>query len=354
MKNFIKFLVFVMVFTMSLGMFAPVTEAAGNVALNISVGGTKILDTSYPIDNQASAELALSTASDIYVAYAASINYAAGDTVVIAASTPLTIALCGAPTTDADNDGTADGAGVILGDNYTYTFTGVTTGATASTAFCIRVGAVATAGNYSFIMGDNKVASPANADWGGALLYIGTAGAAANDVLVTATVTGQELEFWIRDSADTVATATCPLGTLTTGAVSNCQYRLKVRTTATQGYTISWTSDGGLDTSGAAATIDAVINAQVVTAGIEGYGVAFTPGANTDGGTCTAASPWSLANENPVSSSAQSLVACTKANLPAGTDLVNTHLMNHKAAISVATLPGSYDQIVTYYVTAKF
>ncbi|NIP52863.1 MAG: hypothetical protein GWN94_15010, partial [Phycisphaerae bacterium] len=80
---------------------------------------------------------------------------------------------------------------------------------------------------------------------------------------------------------DTADTNSCALGTLTTSAVASCSYRLKVRTTATQGFTIHWTSDGGLD-SGGTATIDAVVPDDEVTAGQEEYGVAFYPGAVTD------------------------------------------------------------------------
>lgn len=337
-----------MVFTMSLGLFTPVYAA--NVALNLGVDSkVDIFDSTYPIENQSSAELALSTAADLYFQYVAAGNFAVGQTISIVATTPLVIASCVAPTTDADQDGTPDGTGAVSGDNYTYTFYAPTTQAAASITLCINVdNSIATAGNYSFIMADDL------GDFGGAFLYIGTPGGAANDVYVTATVTSQELEFWIRNAADTADTNACALGTLNTTSVSTCNYALKVRTTATIGYTISWTSDGELDRSGTA-TIDAIAMNTAVAVGVEGYGVTFTPGANTDGGTCTAQNIWTAAYDDPVSTTAQSLVVCNKANLPAATGATTyIHNMDHQAAIDPATPAGSYDQIVTYYVTAQF
>lgn len=341
-------MMFVMVFTMSMGVMAPVNAA--DIAINLGVGSkVDVFDNTLPITDQSSAELALTTASDIYLQYDASANFGIGDTVVIAASTPLTIATtCATVTTDADQDGTTDGAGVVTGDLYTYTFTAATTVATASVTFCLAVSAHATAGNYSFIGGDS------NGDSGAALLYIGTYGSVLNDVTVTADVAGEELEFLIRTNDDTADTSTCALGTLVSTAVSTCSYRLKVRTTATEGYTISWTSDGGLDASGVS-TIDAIAVSTAVTAGVEGYGVQFYPGATTDGGTCTAQGIWPTGFEDPVSTIAQNLVTCDKANLvTSAADLTNTSLVDHKAAINSATPAGSYDQIVTYYVTADF
>jgi len=343
MKNLIKFMVFVMVFTMSLGVMTP--TSAADIAINLGVGSTvDVFDNTLPVTDQSSAELALTTASDIYLQYDASANFNSGDTVTIVASTPLTVATtCATVTTDADGDGTPDGSGVMSGDIYTYTFTASTTLATTSVAFCLAVSSVATAGNYSFIVGDS------NGDSGGALLYVGD----ANDVTVTASVTGEELEFRIRNAADSADTNSCALGTLVTTAVSTCNYALKVRTTATNGYTISWTSDGDLGTG--TASIDAVAQNTAVISGAENYGVEFLPGTNTNGGSCTGQGIWGGSPDDPVSTIAQNLVSCTNANLPAASAATAyVHVMDHKASVSAATPAGSYQQIVTYYVTADF
>lgn len=340
-----------MVFTMCFGMFAPTTYAA-NVAINLGVGSkVDVFDNTYPVTDQSSAETTVSTPSDVFLQWTAGGEYAIGNTVTIIASAPLTIAnTCATPTTDADQNGVADGAAVISGNTYTYTFTAATLVAVSSVTFCINVTTPVTAGNYSFIMGGTNAAG----DVGGAFLYSGVSGGLANDVTITADVAGEELEFEIRDDGDLAATSTCALGTLSTLTVSTCGYRLKIRTTATNGYTISWTSDGGLDNSGNA-TIDAVLPSTAVAAGTEGYGVELTPSGNTQGGTCTAQGIWGAGFEDPVSTIAQNLEACTKANLPsASADTTNTSLMQHKASVSVGTPAGSYDQVVTYYVTANF
>lgn len=349
MTNFIKFLVFAMVFTMSFGLFAPMpTDAAGQI-VTIGVNAKPTASLTYPVLDQSEAELALTTAAEIHVHYQTSADeYGIGDTVVITASTPLTIAnTCVTPTTDADDDGTADGSGNVVGDVYTYTFSAATTGAPTSIDFCIAVSAVATAGNYSFTMSDSKAAGAE--DFGAALLYVGD----ANDVLVTAQVQ-TELEFRIRNYADSADTNVCNLGTLSNASVSSCNYRLKVKTNASDGYTVSWTSDGELDTAGGEDIASVAVNT-AVTAGTEGYGVQFYAGENTDTlSTCTAQNIWAANPDDPVSTTPQSLVVCAGPNQPAGTDTTNTSTMDHQAAISTSTKSGNYDQVVTYYVTANF
>ena len=343
MRNLIKFMLFVMVFTMSLGVMTPVSAA--DLAINVGAGSTTDnFDNTYPVEDQSAAEVAGGGPTEVHIQYAATGEFGIGDTVTIVASAGVTIAnTCATPTTDADADTTADGAGVIAAQVYTYTFTAATTAGTTSVAFCLNV-THGTAGNFSFLVGD------ANGDSGSGMLYVDN----DNDVTVTATVEGEELEFIIRNNTDTADTNVCALGTLTTSAVSTCSYRLKVRTTATEGYTIHWTSDGGLDSSGTA-TIDAIAVSTAVAAGTEGYGVQFYPGAVTDGGACTAQGIWGAGFEDPVSTTPQTLNSCANANLvTSAADLTNTALVDHKAAIGAGTPQGTYDQVVTYYVTANF
>jgi len=340
-----------MVFTMAFGFYVPAGDAA-IVTLRVGVNTTPGIPFPASMDDQASAEVAAATAADVHIRFASSAaQFAAGDTVTIIASSPVAITnACATPTTDADLDGVVDGSAAAVGNQYTYTFSAGTTAALASVDFCLRVAGL-TAANYSFLMGSSIAAGGgANNDYGGSLLYVGD----ANDMVITAQVEAAELEFRIRNNVDTADQNSCDLGTLTTGQVSTCNYRLKVRTTATNGYSMSWTSDGDLDTAGGA-TIASIGVSTAVTAGTEGYGVEFFPGANTDGGTCTAQNIWAAAPDDPVSTTPTSLVACTKANLPAGSGaLLYTHTMDHKAAIDAATVAGFYNQTVTYYVTANF
>ena len=349
MNNFIKFLVFVMVFTMSLGVMAPMPSEAAGVQMLIGVNASPTTGLGYPHLDQAEAEWD-GTATDVYILYQSSAEYATGDTISIVASTPLTIATnCGAGvTTDADSDGLADGSGVVVGDTFTWTFTQSTTlGSTASIEFCLLVGALATPGNYSFSMYDSKTGG--SNDFGAALLY----GLDDNDVLITAEIRTQ-LEFAIRNVTDTANTNACALGVLSTASNSSCEYRLKVRTNASDGYYISWKSDGALNSG--TADIDAIIedSGAVGPAGtIEEYGVQFAPGTITSGMGCTAIGDYTD-NDSPVAgTTATGLVSCAGPNQPVAATF-NTAYMAHKASIDSSTGSGFYDQIVTYYVTGNF
>lgn len=351
MKNFIKFMVFVMVFTMSIGVVALPANSAG-VNVLISVGSANTGTLAYPVLNQSSAEVLSAQANqDVYFKYKTSADeYASSDYVVLTASVGLTVVGdCGTATSDADGDGTGDiSYTTTSGQTHTYYFDQTTTLATTSVEFCIRITTVAT-GNYSIIMTDSKAAGAE--DIGGGLLYVGN----DNDVTVTANVQS-ELEFRIRNYGDTADTNTCALGTLSTGSVATCNYMLKVRTNASEGYTVSWTRDGDLNDGTGTKTIDAVSEADGnITAGSEEYGVRFYGGENSDTtSSCTEQSIWND-DDSPVSTTPQSLLVCDGPNIPSATaEATNISTVEHAASISSSTLSGSYDQVVTYYVTANF
>lgn len=337
---------------MNFGILAPMPANSAGIVMLLGVGSSATGTLTYPVLNQSEAEVAISTGSDVYVKFKTSAaEYASDDYVIITASVGLTLADCGSPTTDADGDATGDiSYRTLSGQTLTYHFSQATTLAnSASVDFCLNITTPATPGNYSIIMTDSKAGGAE--DFGAALLYVGD----DNDVLVHAIVQA-ELEFRIRNYADTADTNDCDLGVLSSSAVSTCNYRLKVRTNASDGYTISWTSDGGLDTADGVSDIDAVTEADgSVTTGVEEYGVAFYGGENTDAtSSCTEQNIWND-DDSPVSTTAVSLLVCDGPNQPTSSgETTNTSAMDHKASIDASSMSGNYEQVVTYYVTANF
>ena len=346
-------MVFVMVFTMSMGVVALPADSAG-VPMDITTVGVTA-------QTNQGGEIAVSTTATVAFSWGpvsdGSSQFANGDTIVFLASVPIAaLAACDVATTDADTDGTADGAFAFGGDYATYTFTAATTeAATSALSLCIKVTTPATAGNYSFLAQSTMASGPS--DLGGTLLYTGD----DNDVTVTAIVTS-ELEFRIRTIADTADTNACNLGTLSTASLGSCSYRLKVRTNASNGYQVETIADGDLRLSGTgdvvdALDIDSIAEDGTVTAGTEGYGVRFYGGSCT-GGSITEDAPFDdddtpVANDT-FSGTAVDLYDCSSSNSPSATDTVNTALVNHVAAMDTATAPGTYTQLVSYYVTASF
>lgn len=204
-----------------------------------------------------------------------------------------------------------------------------------------------TASNYS-------ISIVTSLDSGAFLYYVGD----ENDVLVTAVV-APTLAFTIRDSTDTADLANvnglavgpnlCSLGSLTTGSVATCSYRLKVSTNASS-YTVSITSDADLDYG--ANTIDAITEDSTVTAGTEGYGIAVVGGSAT-GGTVTESGNFND-DDTPIPTTPTTLLSVSGPNSPGATDTTNTALITHRAAISASTAVGNYDQLVTYTVSGTF
>ena len=300
---------------------------------------------SVTVSSPANAEFAALTDTDVSFGYpASSTEFGIGDAITVTISPAVTtaVAACATPTTDADGDTTPDGAfGGYGTTGATYTFTAATTQATTAVSLCLNFQNDTAVGNYSISITDDN-----DNDFGAALIYVGD----DNDVTVTASVTPL-LAFAIRNAADTSDTNVCDLGILTTAAVSTCEYRLKVSTNASGGYTVQVTTDGDLDTSGGS-TIDPVIENALVSAGSEEYGIAFNGGAATVG-TITESGDFND-DDTPLPGVATNLYISDGANQPAATDLVNTALVTHRAAIDSNTNTGNYDQVVTYYVSATF
>jgi hypothetical protein len=238
----------------------------------------------------------------------------------------------------------------------TNTVSGTESVSTATVTTAIPAGALtvtvsgltssATASNNSF-----KVYTSAG-DYGANFQYVG----AANVVAVRARVP-LVLSFAIRNTTDTADTNICDLGDLTTTAIGNCEYRLKVTTNAKAGYTINVNTSGNL-TNGtdnfANAAAGAAGTAQA--AGTELYGAKITAGSITGAaGTVTLATPYSGANNvSYVNTTAAALLTANKPNAPATTDLTNTTLVRHEAAISANTPAGFYTQTVTYTIAPSF
>ncbi len=204
----------------------------------------------------------------------------------------------------------------------------------------------ATAGNYSF-----KAYTSAG-DYGANFQYVGQANVVAVRARVPLT-----LSFAIRNAADTADTNICDLGDLTTAAIGNCEYRLKVTTNARTGYTVNVNTSGDL-TNGSDNFANAAPGAAgtAQAAGTELYGAIITGGAVTGaGGTVTVATPYSGANNvNYVNTTAAALLTANKPNAPAATDTTNTTLVRHEAAISANTAAGLYTQTVTYTIAPSF
>ena len=195
----------------------------------------------------------------------------------------------------------------------------------------------------------------ADSDFGATMFYVN----GGNDVTVTGLVTAT-LAFSITDPADqntALTNNTCALGTLTQAAVSDCSYRLKVETNATNGFDA--TIQAATDLGSGAATLTNIAEDGTVTAGIEGYGMQFAPA--TAGGRNAGTGAYDQPavaqgdftdDDTPVPTSPTSLVSYDDGFRVAA--LADTSLVTHVAAISGGTPAGYYTQEVTYRVTGNF
>jgi Domain of unknown function (DUF2341) len=169
------------------------------------------------------------------------------------------------------------------------------------------------------------------------------------------------LAFSIRNSADTAAyNRVCDLGDLTTAAVANCQYRLKVTSVAKNGYSLQVRTSGNL-LNGATAMANAAAGTggtggTLLAAGTEGYGVIITPN-SCSGGTMTAAAAFNPTAGNAVLfnyTTATTVASCNSPNQPTTTDLTNTVLVDQRVAISGTTQSGIYLQAVTWTLIPNY
>lgn len=202
------------------------------------------------------------------------------------------------------------------------------------------------AGNYAFALTTSVGDSGAN------FQYVGQ----ANVVQVRGYV-APSLSFVIRDSGDTTNTNTCDLGTISTGSVATCAYRLKVGSNGT-GYVISVNTSGNF-TNGAANFTNAAAGTAgtggtTFAAGTENYGAVITPGIPSNG-TATLAAAYNAGATNRVAynnTSAATLLTVVGQNNP--TTTTNSSLVTHAASASSVTPAGAYTQTVTYTVAPTF
>lgn len=193
-------------------------------------------------------------------------------------------------------------------------------------------------------------------DYGGAFQYIGS----ANVVQVRAVIP-VSLSFAIRNATDTANTNTCDMGNLVTTAVGSCAYRLKIAENATNGATV-FVSTSGNFTNGTANFTNAAAGTggtggTAITAGTENYGVLITKGSITNGTTAltTAYNGGATNSVLFTNTTAASMLTYNGLNSPsASSDVINTALVTHNAAISGNTPAGIYTQTVAYTVTPSF
>lgn len=292
--------------------------------------------------------------AEITFGWTASGNYSTNDTITVVISpTASTTAVtnCAVPT--ASVAGGAGSFGSFTATGATWTFSGDATGLAAQ--MCLRVpvanGTTIDPLNISVAI----LSSGAFVDYGALLYYLG----GGNDVLVTATVPSTLSFAIVSSTALGVPKNDCALGSLTSGAVSPCDYRLKISTNASGGFTSTIVADKQLSTPEYATMTDIAENG-TVTAGVEGYGIAVT-GATVGGrnsGTGLLDQP-AVENgdyaddDTPVPTGvADTFISYTDGFWSSSTQ--STTLVTHKAAISPVTPAGFYSQTVTYTVTGSF
>ncbi|MBD3363154.1 hypothetical protein GF362_05520 [Candidatus Dojkabacteria bacterium] len=197
-----------------------------------------------------------------------------------------------------------------------------------------------------------------------------------NDVTVTANI-APTLSFNIRDLADSADVNTCDLGTVDTSTdpnqdttddgVGECGYGLAVGTNAQGGFSVSYDIDAGLNN--ASATINDAAEDDTSTAGTEDYGLVNITAAQTGRDTATGNYDQTIytgtaaAGEDeddstdytPVKSGGTTIFSWDDGiDYTAGTDATDLSLLMHGITVGSGTPAGSYDQVVTFTVTATF
>ncbi|MEP7104052.1 MAG: hypothetical protein ABI721_05070 [Candidatus Dojkabacteria bacterium] len=306
--------------------------SAGNVTAYIDLTAQP---ATAPATISSAPEVNTSAATQFYISYVASTTQFANTNVItiILPSAFTTLTTCTVSTTDADGDATPDGAVTISGQSFLYTFTAATTTATTTgVEICFKATTPAANGNYSISTSDDN-----DTDVSAALIYVGTTAAAdTNDVTVTASI-GLSLSLAIKNPSTTANTNSCALGTLNTGSVNTCAYRIAAGTNDTAGMNVQTLSDGALNSG--ANTINDVADGSV-TAGSEETGVAMTAGTGW-----TLISPFDT-GDDPITTTQQKFQ--NRATIVDETTTATWTTVTHKAAINTATVVGSYDQVITY------
>ena len=196
---------------------------------------------------------------------------------------------------------------------------------------------------------------------GSGTIYVPITSTADDDQVTVSATVDTIMTFAIRDSGDTADTNACSLGTITTTAVSTCQYRLKIGTNTTSGFQLGLWADDQLNQATASIDIDDITENSTVTAGTEGHGIAVA--SPTSAGTVGTATTWTEQSPFddddtpiPVGEANMDVIFASNGTQDvdmSGTgDTTGTTLITHRAAISTATQAGSYDQLVTYSVSS--
>jgi hypothetical protein len=283
--------------------------------------------------------------------------YVTGTTIVITTNPVFTSITTGTGsfTIDIDGNGSANGVLTATSTN-SATFTVTTSTVSASTTLSLLFAFSATAQNYSI-----SVFTSNPADFGSALFYAN----GGNLVNVTANVPAT-LAFSIRNAADAANTNSCALGTLTTAATSTCDYRLRVETNASNGFTA--TIVGNHDLASGSATMTSATDNGNANAGTEGYGISSLTGATAggrNGGTGAFDQPVTESSVvgttfatdiSPVPTTSAVTIISYPASFSVSStpSLTGTSLVTHYANISGGTPAGNYSQTVTYIVTASY
>ncbi len=294
---------------------------------------------------------------EVNITWTSSGAYTPGGTIVVTAAPAFTsINNCAVPTTDLDNDATPDGSvTATTTGSATYSLTATTT--LTAMSLCLRFTFPATPDNYTIsFLSSNPV------DFGSAILYAN----GGNLVTVTGTVPSQ-IDFAIRNGADTADTNTCALGTLSLASTSTCNYRLRIATNAANGFQAQIKANQDFGTG--SATMTNVVNDGAQPAvGTEAYGLSLIVGA-TEGGrnTSTLLFTEPVVENNPAgftfgtdpspvpTSSAQNFISYGAAfQAGAAPSPTTTSLVEHAASITAGTAAGLYSQVVTYTVTGSF
>ncbi len=280
------------------------------------------------------------TETTVYFSYVASAGFNNGDTVKLIF--PIGFTLADGSTTDADNNGSADGSGTVDGIQYIYTFT---TSASTNVEFAVEVTAPAgIARNYSVGMSSTN-----SNDFGSTLLYVyeDSGPTYQNRVNVSAQVV-PHLTLSITDTTNN-ETDSCNLRNLDIVSVNTCQYRVYPGTNQTTGAATLQIADISTNpglTKGGSGDIDNIDNTSIntnIVAGTEGYGFHGT----ASGTTFTLQGHYAVAGDDPVPTAATSL-AIANGYIDGTVGNGNYLAFTHSASIDAGTQSGVYSQTIQY------
>lgn len=291
---------------------------------------------------------AVSTSTNVTVAFSVNTAFTAGTLVTVAYDTAFT---GGASLTNADiavTGSTCTASGFAAG--YFLLTCGV---ATTGTSISIVIGGTnklttpATQGNYNFSVVTDIGGTGSTFDSGAGLAYI----ARENEVEVTAVVAPViDLELYQQNSSTLLANTapnpnSCALGVLTIATVNSCIYDIGYGTNNSTGMTVRVIADGLLNTAGGA-DINNVADG-TVTAGSEEYGFRVTDN-GTGCGTVTVGGTFG-SQDNAVPLATTTLFSNdTVCDGSSSANITQRAEVTHRASVSAATQVGSYNQLVTY------